>query len=96
MDQPVEHGIGDGGIADVRMPVVDRQLAGDDGGGAAMAVVDDLQQVASLLCGERGQTTIIEDQDLYAGEALEHAGIAPIAACQAEAFQHARDPLIEH
>ena len=41
--QTVEHGIGDCGIADVSVPVVDRQLAGDDGGSAAVTIVDDFQ-----------------------------------------------------
>src|ERR1700761_576852 len=78
------------------MPIVDRQLAGDDGGSATMAVVDDFQQIASLLRGERSQAPIVENEHVDAGEALEHAGIASIAACQTEAFQHARDTLIEH
>ena len=47
--QTVEHGIGDCGIADVSVPAVDRQLAGDDGGSAAVTIVDDFQQVAPLL-----------------------------------------------
>jgi hypothetical protein len=37
VDQSIEHGIGD-----VCMPVLDWQLAGNDGGSATMAVVDDL------------------------------------------------------
>jgi hypothetical protein len=33
--------------------MVDRHLAGDDGGSALMAVVDDLEEVAALLAGQR-------------------------------------------
>lgn len=40
----VEDSVGDGGIADPGMPVFDRQLAGDDGGLAACAVIDDLAE----------------------------------------------------
>jgi hypothetical protein len=43
-----------------------------------------------------GQSPIIEDQQPDAREALEHAGIAPVAAWQAEALQHARHALMEH
>ena len=71
-------------------------LTGDDGGSAAMAVVDDLQQIAPLLRGEWGQSPVVEDENLGAGEALEHACITSVAARQAEAFQHARHTLIEH
>ena len=59
-----------------------------------MTVVDDFQQVAPLLGGERGQTPVIEDENLDAGKALEHA--ASIATRQTEAFQHAQHTLIEH
>jgi len=45
VDQAVEHGIGVGGIADQRMPLVDRQLAGDDGGAPAIALLQDFQEV---------------------------------------------------
>ncbi len=38
MDQAIEHGVGIGGIADQRVPLIDRELAGDDGGAAAVAV----------------------------------------------------------
>ena len=49
LDQAVEHGVGNGRIADV--PMRNRQLAGDHGGGAAVSVVDDLQHIAPLVCG---------------------------------------------
>src|SRR4051794_11281219 len=96
VDQTVEDSIGDGGITDVSMPLVDRQLACDDGGRAAMTVVNDFQQVASLFGGERGQSPVVEDQNLNAGKALEHACITAIATRQTEAFQHARHTLVEH
>ncbi len=51
MNQSVEDGIGDGGIADVFMPVFDGQLAGQDGRTGAMAVFDHFQEVSSLRVG---------------------------------------------
>ena len=49
VDEAVEDGVGDGRVGDHIVPAVDWQLAGDDGAGAAVAVVDDLQDVAALL-----------------------------------------------
>ena len=43
MHKPVQHGIGNGGIADTLVPVIDRHLAGDDGGCAIVSVIDDFQ-----------------------------------------------------
>ncbi len=47
VDETVEDGIGDGGIVEPGVPVLDRQLAGDDGGLAGGAVVDDVEQVVA-------------------------------------------------
>ena len=35
---------------------------------AAVAIVDDFEQVAALLGGERGEPPIVEDEQLDAGE----------------------------
>jgi len=48
VNQAVEDGIGDGGIADVSMPVFDRELAGHECGAGAVAVFDDFQKVSSF------------------------------------------------
>jgi hypothetical protein len=50
----------------VRVPVLDRELAGDDGRHAAVAIVDDFQQIPALFGGQRGETPIVEDQQLDA------------------------------
>ena len=55
VDQAIEDGVGDGGIADDLVPVLDRQLAGHDGGAAAVPILHDLQEVAALLGEHRGE-----------------------------------------
>ncbi len=60
-----------------------------DAGCAAVSVIDDLQQVAPLLSSERRDAPIVQDQHLHARQALEHAGIATVAASQAT---HLRAP----
>ena len=47
VDEAVEDGIGVGRIADELMPAFDGQLAGDDGGTPAVAVVEDFQDVVA-------------------------------------------------
>ena len=85
VDEPVQHGVGDGRIADDLVPVLDRHLAGDDGRAALVPVVHDLQQVAALLAGERRQAPIVQDQQLHPAERLQQPSIAPVAAGQASA-----------
>ena len=48
MDEAVQDGIGQGRIADGLVPVLHRELAGDNRGAAAVAVFEDFQQVASF------------------------------------------------
>ena len=47
VDETIEHGIGISGIANERVPLVDGELTGDDGGAAAVAVLEDLQEVVA-------------------------------------------------
>ena len=64
VDETVEDGVGDGGIGDDLVPVIDRHLAGDDGRSALMPVVDDLEQIATLFAGERSEAPVVEDEEL--------------------------------
>jgi len=61
VDEAVEDGVGDGGIRDDLVPMVDRDLTGDDGRTTLMAVIDDLEEIAALLAGEWGETPVVED-----------------------------------
>ena len=56
VDDPVEDGIGEGWLADQVAPAVDRDLTGDQGGAAAVMVLDDLKYVVALLGPERFET----------------------------------------
>ena len=48
MDQPVEDGIGESGIPDDFVPVLQGELAGDEGSSPAGAVLDNLQEIAAF------------------------------------------------
>ncbi len=47
VEQPVEDGVAEGGVADDLVPVVDGELAGDEGGLSSVSVVKDLSVVSS-------------------------------------------------
>jgi hypothetical protein len=80
VDDAVEDGVGEGRFADQVVPAVDRDLAGDQRGTAAVAVFDDLQQVVALLGAERleapipGSSPGTEDQQLDTAEGAHQAG----------------------
>lgn len=52
-----------------RVPLVDRELAGDEGGAAAVAILQDLQEVVAGAGIERLEPPIIEDQQIDTLEA---------------------------
>jgi hypothetical protein len=44
VEQPVEGGVSQGGLAQGIVPAGDGELAGDDGGAALIAILDDLEK----------------------------------------------------
>jgi hypothetical protein len=96
MDEAVEDGIGDCRIDDHLVPVIDGELTGHNRRAAAVTIVDDFEQVAALLRGQRRQPPVIEDQEFDTGEALEEAYIPSIAARQCKCVEQAWYAIVEH
>jgi hypothetical protein len=94
MNKTVQDGIAQGGVPDDIVPMFDGDLAGDDGGGATVAIVEDLQKVAPFGRIEYRQPPIVEDQELNAAERFEQAAIATVAASKGERLEQARDAVI--
>nr|WP_230559076.1 hypothetical protein [Variovorax paradoxus] len=68
LHQAIEDRLGNGGVTDPRMPVIDRQLAGDDGGLAGCPVVDDLRHIAAGLDVGRGHAPVVQRQHIGLGQ----------------------------
>ena len=60
VDEPIEDGVGDGRVGDRLVPVIDRQLAGHDGRAAIVPVIDDLQQIATLILRQGREPPVVE------------------------------------
>ncbi len=78
MNEAIEDCVGVGWIADHRVPVLDGELAGDDGGAAAVAFLENLQEVVSGLGVERLESPIVEDEELDAAERADDPRIATV------------------
>src|SRR5579863_306600 len=96
VDEAIEDGIGDCRIDDHLVPVIDGELTGHNRRAAAVTIVDDFEQVAALLRGQRSQPPVIEDQKFDTGEAFEEAYIPSIAARQCKRVEQAWYAIIEH
>lgn len=62
MDEPIEDRVAKRGVPDELVPVVDRYLAGDQGGAPAAAIFDDFEEIAALTIAEGGKAPIVQDQ----------------------------------
>jgi hypothetical protein len=94
VNEAIENCIAQGGITDDIVPKLYGDLAGDDGRSAPVAIVEDLEQIASFGRIKNRQTPIIQDQQLNAAERFEQAAVTAVAACEGECFEQSRDTMV--
>ena len=80
MQESVTNGISEGGLADLVVPLGGWQLAGDDRRPQAVAILEDLEDVAPLVILERGEGPIIDEQHAHAGELAEETDVGAVGA----------------
>ena len=93
MDDAIEDGVSEGGLANHLMPRLHGELTGNQRRAGPVAVLDDLHQVAPLAGGEPLRAPVVEDQQIGLGEYAEEAREAAIAVRQLEVDEepwHAR------
>lgn len=84
VDEAIQHGVGDRWISNHIVPVVHGDLAGNDGRALLVAILDNLQEIASLLVAELLRSPIVQDQEIGFGQAPEHLCVATVTSCQGE------------
>ena len=60
MDEAVADGIGEGGVGQVVVPLLGRELARDDRRSGTVSVFEDLEEVPAFTIGERGDGEVVE------------------------------------
>ena len=96
MNETIQDGVAEGWVADNVVPMFDGDLAGDDGGGATVAIIEDLQKVAPFGRIKNRKAPVIEDQQVGLGVAAHQLGEAAVAMGQAQLFQQARQAQVTH
>src|ERR1700674_5202244 len=89
VQEAVADGVGQGRLAEVVVPLGRRQLAGDNRAAAAIAILEDLEEVTALLILDGGEAPIVEDEDVEAGELGEQADVGAVGAGQQEGVEEA-------
>jgi hypothetical protein len=74
MDNAVEDGIGESGILNLRMPLVDGELGGKETGGAAVAVIQEVEDFAGLVRGQGISEPFIENDEVKGRQLLAEFG----------------------
>ena len=90
LHQPIQHCIGNSLIPNPPMPMLNRQLTGDDGGTVTRPVINNLQQIGPGLTIHRRHTPIIEQQDVSVFESVEPACKGTIGMANAQLFAETR------
>lgn len=80
VDEAVEDGIGVGGIAEGIVPLLDGELAGDEGGAASIALFGDLEEFVAGLGVDGLEGEVVKDEQLDAEQGATEAGVAAVAA----------------
>ena len=94
VEEAVEDGVAEGGIADDIVPVLDGHLVGEQGAAAGVAVVEDLEKVMPPLSGEGGEAPVVEDEEPGSGEPLDELGVAAVAAGEGEFVEEPREAVV--
>lgn len=96
MDQSIHDRIAKRGVAHAFVPVLDGHLAGEQRGATARAIFDHLQQIPPLAISNRGETPVVEDQEISFPQLREHFAVRAITARHREIGQEARQAQIAH
>ena len=96
VDEAVKDRIGEGGVGDAGVPVLDRDLGGDQGSAAAVTIVEDLEQVFGLGAGERVAEPVVEDEQVGAGQGPQQLGIGAVSLSEFERLQQAGSAQVAH
>ena len=95
MDEPVADRVCVGRLGDVVVEALRRDLAADDRGPGAVAIVEHLEEVAAFGVGDRGHRKVIDHQDVGARELREHPCVGSIGARERELREESRSTTID-
>ena len=95
VEEAIADGVGDGGVAEVVVPLRNGDLAGEDRGTVAVAILDDLEQIPALEVADRRDPPVIEDEHVDAGKAGEEPRVGAIGAGERQLVEQARDAAVQ-
>ena len=89
VEQAVKDGVRESLVGEMLVPGLGRQLAGHDRRVLAVAVFQNLEQVATLLIARWGEPPVVDDDDIDPGELGQQADVAAVCARQRQLIEEA-------
>jgi len=96
MNDSVKDGVGERELSQIRVPSIHWELACDECGAGVDAVVEDVQQIGSVLDRQRRKPLVIQQDQGSLREALEELDIAAIAVRDTQFLNEAWHPPVLH
>ena len=90
VNETVEDRVGEGGVAERIVPVLDGELTGDQGGPGSVAVLEEFEEVAAVVGVELGESEVIKHDEVELGERGEQFRISAVAAGDGDVVQQPR------
>jgi len=93
--EPVKNGIGQRRLPNRRVPVIDRELTGHEGGPTPVPIIEQFQEIAAVLIGQGRQPPVIQHYEVRLGEIPEQASIAAIAFGDRQVPEEPRESQVQ-
>src|SRR5487761_2467390 len=87
--------IGDGRVADVLVPMLDRKLTGEERGACADAIIEQFEQIGALARTDGSNGEIINHHEVHLGDSSQALAEAAIGVTEAEFIEQARGAQVE-
>src|SRR5512146_2767034 len=95
MNEAIEDGVGERGIANVVMPVADGQLAGHDASASAGAIIEQLEQIVAFPRSDRRDGKVVDQQDVDLGDGGKTLAEAAVGVTEIEFLEQTWCPHVQ-
>lgn len=94
--ESIEDGIGERGFVDIGVPLLDRQLTGDERGLLVVTIVEDFEQVAFVLIAERREPEVVDVEQVNLGQLAQECGAIGLRVLTDQFVDQARHAIGTH
>ena len=95
VQEAVKDCVGEGRVADVFVPMLDGELAGEERGACADAIIEQFEEVGALARTDGGDRKIVDHHEVHLGDGSQALAEAAIGVTQAEFIEQARGAQVE-